>query len=350
MAPVFSFLWHLIAAPPAALYSLLMRFRNHLYDIGSKPEIHFEIPIISIGNLTAGGTGKTPLTEYLINLLIDHKQVAVLSRGYGRQTRGFLLAESTATAATIGDEPMQYLVKFGSRITLAVSEDRVIAIPEILFANPDIEVILLDDAYQHRRVGRKLNLLLTSYERPFYSDYVMPRGWLREPRKGASRADAIVVTKCPPALTLQQKEKITAAIGQYAGVNKPVFFTTFHYAAPHSFHPEGKKLPEGSRVILVAGIAQRGLWEATMQSRFEVVEKYAFPDHYRYSEKDASRLVFACQRQEAALLCTEKDMVKLQPLLKKVNAGIQAFFQPIKVVFLEEEEHFKQLVFKAIEL
>jgi tetraacyldisaccharide 4'-kinase len=340
-------LWHILTAPPAALYSSIMRFRNHLYDIGNKPEIHFELPVISVGNLSVGGTGKTPMTEYLIHLLMPQKKIAVLSRGYGRQTKGFILADARATAATIGDEPMQYFSKFGDSVTVAVGEDRVAAVPEILFAHPETEIIILDDAYQHRKIGRNLNLLLTEYSRPFYDDFVIPRGRLRESRSGAMRADAVVVTKCPEAITAEDRSRFIIAIHRYTKTETPVFFTKVQYTAPQSFGGTAGNLNKGERVVLVSGIAQHAVWADAMQKQFTIAAGYHFTDHYRYEIKDVTAILSACQRHQAALLCTEKDMVKLKPLLEEINMPVLAFFQPIRVQFLADETIFRELVFKA---
>ncbi|WP_250629919.1 tetraacyldisaccharide 4'-kinase [Rhodoflexus caldus] len=349
MVPPQNPLWHLLTALPAALYGSLMRFRNHLYDIGNKPEIHFELPVISVGNLAVGGTGKTPMTEYLIRLLIPEKKIAVLSRGYGRKTKGFLLANAEATAATIGDEPMQYFTKFGNRIVVAVGEDRVAAVPEILFAHPETEVILLDDAYQHRKIGRRLNLLLTEYSHPFYEDFVMPRGSLRESRSGANRADAVIVTKCLPTITADNRSQITAAVRRYAKPETPVFFTGITYAPPQFFWGTTPNLNRGEKVILVSGIAKHQAWADAMQKQFAIAAGYHFADHHQYQMKDVATIISACQKHEAVLLCTEKDMVKLKPLLQQIHAPVTAFFQPVSVQFLSDESLFKQLIFNTLQ-
>lgn len=340
--------WHTLTAIPAALYGGVMRFRNHLYDIGSKPEIHFELPVIGVGNLTVGGTGKTPMTEYLIRLLMNEKKVAVLSRGYGRKTKGFLLADTTATADTLGDEPMQYFSKFGDAVAVAVGEDRTAAIPEILFARPETEVIILDDAYQHRKIGRTVNLLLTDFQRPFYADFVMPRGRLREARAGAVRADAVVVTKCPETLTEADKRQIRTNILRYAKPETPVFFASVEYEPPKVFWGNEPNLADGEKVILVSGIARHQTWENAMRERFYAVEAFRYPDHYRYKGDDAAKLATACLKHGAALLCTEKDMVKLKNLFTKYRFDIPAFFQPIRTKFLADEPIFQQLIFSAL--
>lgn len=216
-------LHQILLFPFSALYDAATRLRNHLYDIGTKPVIHFETITVSVGNLAVGGTGKSPMVEYLVRLLKGQYKVATLSRGYGRKTKGFILASEQSTAASIGDEPMQFYRKFGAEVAVAVGEERAIAIPEILFHHSDTEVIILDDAFQHRKVGRDLNILLTAYHSPFFKDHVLPAGRLREARKGAHRADIVVVTKCPPTLDEKDKTSFSQAIREYAQPDVPIF-------------------------------------------------------------------------------------------------------------------------------
>ena len=197
--------------PVSILYGLAMRFRNHLYDIGKKPQVEFDRVVISVGNLSMGGTGKTPMVEYLIRLLKADYKLATLSRGYRRKTRGYRMANAEDNAITIGDEPFQYYRKFGNEISVCVGEERVIAIPSAIMENEDIELFLLDDAYQHRKVARDFNILLSDYNQPFYTDYILPTGDLREPRKGAKRADCVIVTKCPDALKRARKNRYCKA-------------------------------------------------------------------------------------------------------------------------------------------
>jgi len=183
--------------PIMPIYYLVTWLRNVLYDKGIKSSKSYDLPIICIGNLSTGGTGKTPMVEYLIGLLKDEKNVATLSRGYGRKTTGFLLADEEATVESIGDEPYQFYYKFNKSIQVAVDENRQNGIETLTHIKLKPEVIILDDAFQHRKVKAGLNILLTTYNKPFYNAVVLPTGDLREPRTGAKRAQIIVVTKCP---------------------------------------------------------------------------------------------------------------------------------------------------------
>ena len=197
--------------PFSILYAWFMSVRNKQFNTGQRTQTQFDRVVISVGNLSMGGTGKTPMIELLIRMLKNEYQVATISRGYGRKTRGFRRANTDDTASTIGDEPFQFFKKFGNEIAVSVCEERILAIPSLLLDDDSLEVFLLDDAFQHRQAGRDLDIMLTDYNHPFYKDYVLPTGNLREPRKGAGRADMIVVTKCPADLKSAEKEERRAS-------------------------------------------------------------------------------------------------------------------------------------------
>ncbi|MEL7146090.1 MAG: tetraacyldisaccharide 4'-kinase, partial [Bacteroidota bacterium] len=232
--------------PFAVLYDLITRLRNHLYNIEYYKSFEFQTNVISVGNLTVGGTGKTPMIEYLIRLLRDQYGLATLSRGYGRKTRGFLQGDFDQTKVhDIGDEPFQYLLKFHDKVGIFVGEERAWAIPGILMERPGTEVILLDDAYQHRTVLPSLSILMTRYDRLFSADFLMPMGRLREARKGASRADAVVVSKCP--FNFDEKA-IIEDIRKYIAPSIPVFFTSVAYGAAMSFWDSSSLVLGGQQV------------------------------------------------------------------------------------------------------
>jgi len=191
--------------PVAPIYHFVTWVRNKLYDLGLKKSTSYNFPVICVGNLSVGGTGKSPMIEYLIHLLKDEYKIATLSRGYKRKTTGFLIADQYADADTVGDEPFQFYSKFKNKITVAVDEDRNHGIQELRSSDDSPEVILLDDAFQHRKVKAGLNILLTTYKQPYFKDFALPTGNLREPRTGAHRADIIVITKCPNILTKDEK-------------------------------------------------------------------------------------------------------------------------------------------------
>jgi len=329
----------LLLFPFSIIYDLITRIRNHLYDIGHKSSFRFDVPVISVGNLNAGGSGKTPMTEYIIRLLSSNYKVATLSRGYGRRSKGFRIANKKDDATTIGDEPYQMFLKFGHNIAVAVGEDRAYAIPNILHEYDDIDCIILDDAFQHRAVNPRFSILLTEYSKPFTKDYVLPAGNLREARKGASRADVIVVTKCPVTIANETINSLTADIRKYTG-DKPVFFTTVRYG---DLVPFGNlPLPSG-KIILVTGIANPAPLYDYLKTRFEIIKHFHYGDHHSFTDTDVNDIHFeARQMSDASILTTEKDMVRL-----KTFASVREhhwFYIPIETEFLKNGSEFDSLV------
>ena len=197
-----------IVFPISIIYGIVTNIRNRMFDTGLLKSTRFELPVIAVGNLNVGGTGKTPQIEYLIRLLKASNKIAVLSRGYKRKTSGFVLADETSDAKQIGDEPFQYYQKFKD-IKVAVDEKRVHGIEQLLTTNNPPEIVLLDDAYQHRKVNAGFYILLTSYEKLYANDYLLPTGNLRESKSGAKRAQVVIVTKCPENLSEQEQQKIS---------------------------------------------------------------------------------------------------------------------------------------------
>ncbi|WP_439558018.1 tetraacyldisaccharide 4'-kinase, partial [Dyadobacter sp.] len=275
--------------PFSWVYGLVTRLRNLLYDLGWFRSNKASQIIISIGNLTVGGTGKTPVTEYLTNLLAASTPPAILSRGYGRKTRGFVLASHDSTAADIGDEPLQFFQKFNNKgVVVAASENRSAGAARLAELYPETRLILLDDAFQHRAIRRDINILLNDFNRPFYKDHPFPAGRLRENRDGASRADAVIVTKCPAELDNFSKEQISRQIAHYAGTGKPVFFAFTDYAAPTDFNGAPVQL---KNVKIVAGIADPSPFIRYIDSHFNVLDTAVFPDHHNYSQADVEGLI-----------------------------------------------------------
>ena len=217
-----------IAIPFVPVYYAITSLRNTLYDLGVIKSVSYDFPVICVGNLSVGGTGKTPMIEYLIHLLKDDFKVATLSRGYKRKTKGFILADTFSTAQTLGDEPFQFYNKFKNDILVAVDTDRKNAIKELMQLDSLPEVVLLDDAFQHRKVKAGFNILLTTYSNPYFNDFVLPTGNLREPRNGAKRANVIIVTKCPSHLSETEKSKFLKAIDPEE--NQYVFFSSIDYS------------------------------------------------------------------------------------------------------------------------
>lgn len=357
--------------PFSILYNLVTAFRNHLYNIGYKRSFHFETNIISVGNLTIGGTGKSPHVEYLIRLLKDQYKVATLSRGYGRKTKGFIIADDKCDWETIGDEPMQFYRKFVkptrfskprrfSGITIAVCEDRALAIPQILFEKPDTDVIILDDAFQHRPVIPDLNILLTDYNRQFYNDLLLPAGRLRESRKNAQRADVIIVTKCPENLPEDERRKIETKIRKYSVKESSVFFTGIKYNKPVPVFKDRRAtawsggMPDQKSILLFSGIADNTSLKNELEKKYKLTRSLDFGDHHNYSATDILKIkneFSAISEQNKCLLTTEKDMVKLlKPELAEHLKELPVFYVPIEVYFLEGKKEFDGLVLNAITL
>jgi tetraacyldisaccharide 4'-kinase len=332
--------------PFAVLYDLVTRTRNLLYDRGMKPSVGFENPVISVGNLAVGGTGKTPMIEYLVRLLKDHYRVAIVSRGYGRDTKGFRIATPMDSADTIGDEPLQYFRKFNRDITVAVGEDRAWAIPLVLQEDDSIDLVLLDDAFQHRRVRPSLSILLSDFSRPFYSDWMLPMGRLREAASGAERADCIVITKCPESIEENLLIDIEAKVRDITP--KPVFFTTISYSTPISFG--SGNFPLRQKVVLVTGIARPAPVVDYVRKHFTLVRHLDYADHYHYGQKDFQRFrKLAEDHPDITFLTTEKDMVKLNvPGAEVLLSTTSFYYLPITVRFLKNEEHFCELVLDSI--
>ncbi len=322
--------------PLAVLYGWITDLRNWLYDTGRLKSIQFDLPTIGVGNLRVGGTGKTPFIEYLIHLFSSEYQIATLSRGYGRKTKGFRLATPQSSAQEIGDEPLQLYAKFGNKIKVCVGEERILAIPELLALHPETQMILLDDVFQHRSVKPHIQILLTDYKNLFYQDCLLPVGRLRESRKQARRADLIIVTKCPQQVSKTEKENIRRNIQKYAPACR-VLFTHFRYGKPRNIFNQSETLL--SKVALISGIAQPHYFERDMQGQFNVQKHFVFPDHYFFSKQDIAIFSeFLEQNPDTFLLCTEKDAVKLQKMNFAEKYKNRVFCIGLEVVFLDKED------------
>jgi tetraacyldisaccharide 4'-kinase len=339
---VFMSVFKFLLLPFAILYDLITGIRNSLYDRQLKPSARFDFPVIGIGNLAVGGTGKTPMVEHLIGVLSPLVKVATLSRGYGRQSKGFRIAGAQDFANTIGDEPMQLYAKYGNRVIVAVGEERALAIPQILQECYDCGVIVLDDALQHRRVKPGFMILLTDYNRPFYTDHVLPYGRLREGREGAQRADVIVVTKCPHTIAEEEMMAMENAIHQVA--QKPVYFATIRYNDPVAAN---KQAVFSASVVLVSGIANAALLEQYVAKNFSLLHHFRYRDHHHYSIRDLQKIssFVAGQNQPVSVVTTEKDLVKLTaPEFKSYSEKLNLFYLPIEMEFIRNGKDFDALI------
>ncbi|MHC2992616.1 tetraacyldisaccharide 4'-kinase [Pontibacter sp. HJ8] len=334
----------LLLWPFSLLYGSILLLRNYLYDNGMLASKRFAIPVIAVGNLTVGGTGKTPHVEYLLRLLKGY-QTATLSRGYKRKSRGFVLADETATAASLGDEPFQYYRDFPGA-TVAVSESRVAGIEALQKLRPELEVVVLDDAMQHRPIHPSLNILLTDYTRLFFNDRVLPAGLLREPRQGAQRADLIVVSKCPAGMAEEEQQAIVRQVRRYSRPATPVFFSTFRYGAPV---PMGAARQVPNRIILLTGIANPAPLVRNLQEQgYTLAHQKAYADHYAYTLQDMRELQKLVESEPSgalAIVTTRKDAVKLSDVnLQDATRQLPLFYIPIEVDFLKNGSLFDELI------
>ena len=341
----------ILLLPFTLLYKLVTDLRNHLYDIGNKKSIEFDRFIISVGNLTVGGTAKTPFVELLVRSLKDDYRLAVLSRGYKRKTRGFRMAEESDDAQTIGDEPFQYFCKFKDEITVSVGEERALAIPEILYRDESIDIIILDDAFQHRSVKPDLNILLNDYHRPFYRDYVMPTGLLRESRKHAARANMVVVTKCPDDLEETEMEEIDKEIRKYAKQDAPIYFTGVKYMEPRRLFGDQKFSGD---MFVFSGIANADPMLRYLKEHYNLLGFKKYPDHYSFTVKDLKNIATQFDElpgESKCIVTTEKDMVRL--ISMKEEAGFlkdyPVFYLPIELYFLRNGDFFADYLNEAVE-
>lgn len=339
------------------LYSIIMHARNALYDLGIWQSCIFDTTVISVGNLTLGGTGKTPCIEYLVLLLKNQFRIAVLSRGYKRITKSFKIADRYDTALTIGDESWQVYQKLGtnSQVMIAVAENRVQGIKKILATAPGTQVILLDDGFQHRRVVPHLNILLTEFDRPFFTDHVLPVGRLRESRKAAQRADVVIVTKCPHPLPSVIQQYFQEHIRKYCGNQPPppIFFTVIRYGSPLCIiHKTHVKL-FAKHVLLITGIANAAPMVQYVAQHYHLVQHMVFKDHHSFTFQDIQKILstfHGIKYQQKCILTTEKDSVRLRhPTLQAVLQHIPIFYLPITMEFITAGETFNQLVFNTIQ-
>ncbi|MFC3417810.1 tetraacyldisaccharide 4'-kinase [Algoriphagus hitonicola] len=327
-----------ILFPFALIFDLITRIRNYLYDRGYLKSQLSAIPAILVGNLRVGGTGKTPMVEYLIRQYHSSYRTATLSRGYGRKTKGFIKAGKVSFPEGIGDEPYQIYQKFGNKLQVFVGEDRRAAIEQIMDEVQPPELLLLDDAFQHRSVKTHLNILLTTYQAPFYEDFLLPMGRLRESRSGANRADVIIVSKCPSRISEEEKNTIKRKIGSYIYLGQPILFSCIGYGKPETW---GRKAEFSGQVVLMTGIAQVDALESFVKANYTLLESMRLDDHHQYKESDFEKLGLVLAKHARAnpvVLTTEKDAVKVKSFYPEgFIREIPIFVIPIQVEFSTED-------------
>jgi len=322
--------------------------RNTAFDIGLLPQEEFDIPVVSVGNITVGGTGKTPHVEYIIEALYRRYHMAVLSRGYKRKTKGFILASNNMTPRDIGDEPYQIYRKYGNLITLAVCEKRRKGINELRRVDPDINLILLDDGFQHRYVKPKVNIVLVDYNRPPYEDRLMPLGTLREPSERLLRCDMVVVTKCPSDLNAMDRRMMKKQLDLFPPPSQQLFFSNIRYADPVPVFPVQSPqltslqwLRDDDAVLCLTGIATPKPLVRYLRQFAKNIKVMHFDDHHFFTRKDFRDIfkVFkSLEGKRKFILTTEKDAVRIMnnPYFPPTKRNC-IYYIPMKVGFLETE-------------
>ena len=350
------FTLRLLLFPFSMIYCLIAEIRNLLYDTGIFSSEGAAVPLISVGNLTVGGTGKTPLTEYVTRLLLPEIRCALLSRGYGRKTRGaFLIGENgPATPASIGDEPMQMKMKFPT-LMIAVAEKRRKGIEKLMTFSRPPETIILDDAFQHRAVNPGLSILVTDYHRPVYQDVCLPAGNLREPFRRRKRADIILVNKCPGNMTKEEGAVITGKLAPFD--HQQVFFSAISYDAPTPLYPQNESgghghtplstIIENHPLVAMAGIGNPGPFFNHLRQFNGLLQTLTFPDHYSIAQKGIDRLGTALKQAgpDAVIVTTEKDAIKLKHVNLPPEISERIWYLPIQLrILFNQQDNFNKII------
>lgn len=345
--------------PLSLVYGAGVYVRNRMFDIGVLKGQQFDIPVVGVGNISAGGTGKTPHVEYIVEKLSSHYNIAVLSRGYKRKTRGFRLATRKSTPAEIGDEPYQIYRKFGGQLPVAVCESRVKGIMRLREECPQVNLIVLDDSFQHRYVKPTVSVVLTEYSRPVFSDHLLPYGHLREPVSALSRADIVVVSKCPENVTPRDFMLYGAKLDLLH--YQKTFFTTLEYGRLVPVFPEGNStsapslrwLTDEDMVLALAGIANPRPFVRYIKRHNAKVWVDLYPDHHDFTKKDFSHLVSRFEKMPSRnkyIVTTEKDAVRLansRDFPEQLKGSI--YYLPVRVgVLRNEADAFMEELLKLI--
>lgn len=308
-----------ILTPLSWIYGGVTSVRNWMFDNHILKEQKYDIPVVSVGNITVGGTGKTPHTEYIIGMLSAEYNIAVLSRGYKRKTKGFLMANANSTPESIGDEPLQIYRKYGSRVRVAVCEDRRLGIKKLLEECPDLQLVVLDDAFQHRYVKPKVSIVLMDYSRPFYDDKLLPLGRLRESPRQVDRADMVVVTKCPDNLTPLNYRLVQKRLELMP--YQKLYFSKFTSGGLIPVFPDNQgfvasldEFTDEDTVLLISGIANPRSFVRTFKNYPFKKKVWHFPDHHDFKRSDLDELIAkfdALPGRRKIIITTEKDAVRL---------------------------------------
>jgi tetraacyldisaccharide 4'-kinase len=348
--------FRLLLLPFSFLYGCITYVRNLMYDCNILRSTSFPFPVISVGNLSTGGTGKTPHVGFLVQLLRKDKKIAVLSRGYGRKTSGFILALPTSTAAEIGDEPKQFQTKFPD-LTVAVCEDRVAGAKALIEARPETELLLLDDAFQHRSIKAGFSILLIDYMDVISKNYMLPTGSLREFSSGAKRADVLIVSKTPYSFTELQQQKALKKLMPLA--HQQVYFSYIKYGNPVAPWPHETVANEMEfyknqqySFLMLTGIARPKPLISHLNNYCDSLETAIFPDHHDFSQKEIEAFKNRFKKiknTKKIVLTTEKDAMRLLHFKEDLLNGIPVFYIPIEIGFHSgAEPEFKKTIFSYL--
>ena len=335
-----------ILRPLGWIYGAVMTLRNRIYDRSKSMSKSFSIPVISVGNITVGGTGKTPHTEYIASILKDRIHTAVLSRGYGRKTKGFIMADANSDSTQIGDEPLQIKSRF-PYLDVAVCEDRVIGIDRLSdICNP--QAVILDDAFQHRRVTPSLNILLVNYHRNILDDAMLPAGRLRESAAGRNRAHIIIVTKCPCDISNATMDNLASRLAMRP--QQQVFFTTLKYGDIYPLCGKAAVPTQESPVLAVTGIADPAPMVEELKSGHKTVDLISYPDHHAFTKRDIAEIQRRLQGMPAGsfIITTAKDAARLSGMDLTDELKEKIFVLPVKPAFLRDAALFNSTVINHI--
>ncbi len=332
----------ILSLPIVPFYTFIIWLRNFSYNRGWINSNSFDIPVVGVGNLSVGGTGKTPQTEYIIRLLKDEFKVGVVSRGYRRKTQGYMEVEPGLTASLVGDEPLQMKRKFNDAI-VCVDESRLSGITNMLIDHDETDVVLLDDCYQHRAIKPGVMIMLTTFDEPFFNDYMIPFGDLREFRSGRKRADLVVVTKCPDDISIEQMEDFIKKMKLEA--HQQVFFSKIAYHKCKDVF-SGEEFSPAGKVVLLTGIAKSDNMKSELEARGLEVEHMEFRDHHPYSDKDVSKIKDIFNNFGAScVITTEKDAVRLYEFKDVFEAaGIKLVYLEIQSEIINNGEKFDHYI------
>lgn len=340
-------LFKVLMAPFALLYGLGVALRNWFYEVGILKSIDFNLPVISVGNMAVGGTGKTPHVEYLADWLRQYLEVAILSRGYKRKSKGFHVVRRNSTVDQVGDEPLQYKRKFDD-VGVYVAESRVIGVPKIVSISPGIQTIILDDAFQHRSVKPGLNILLTNCGNLFTRDFLLPMGTLREWRSAYQRADVIIVSKCPDDFNNELKTQLINQIKPQK--HQSIFFSRYRYhPVYHLLFPEYRiELQPNMNGLVISAIANTEYLFTYLEKKFNSIKVLEYEDHHDFTSYEIGQLKKQFDHIEAEnkiIITTQKDAVRLEKHAEYIRKeNLPVFVLPVSVQIIDDEENFRMLV------